>query len=105
MWLPSRISCDRRRLPTVTRIGSFFRSFEGCWMRSREVVPQADGAIKALLAGEPPSTVAAYRADERSRESEVSESENKEVVRRFYTEVWDRGNVEVAFEVFAEGYV
>ena len=35
----------------------------------------------------------------------MSESENKEVVRRFYTEVWDRGNVDVAFEVFAEGYV
>src|SRR5262245_60246385 len=32
-------------------------------------------------------------------------SENKELVRRFYDEVWDRGNVEFAHEVFADDYV
>ena len=31
--------------------------------------------------------------------------ENKALVRRFYEEVWDRGNTEVAFEVFANDYV
>jgi steroid delta-isomerase-like uncharacterized protein len=32
-------------------------------------------------------------------------AENKELVRRFYMEVWDRGNVEFAHEVFADDYV
>ena len=32
-------------------------------------------------------------------------AENKELVRRFYAEVWDRGNVEFAHEVFADDYV
>ena len=31
--------------------------------------------------------------------------ENKALVRRFYEEVWDRGNVEFAHEVFADDYV
>jgi len=31
--------------------------------------------------------------------------ENKELVRRFYEEVWDRGNVEFAHQVFADDYV
>ena len=31
--------------------------------------------------------------------------ENKSLVRRFYDEVWNKGNVEVASEVFAEDYV
>jgi steroid delta-isomerase-like uncharacterized protein len=31
--------------------------------------------------------------------------QNKELVRRFYEEVWDRGNVDFAREVFAEDYV
>jgi steroid delta-isomerase-like uncharacterized protein len=35
----------------------------------------------------------------------VGVPENKELVRRFYEEVWDRGNVEFAYEVFAEDYV
>ena len=32
-------------------------------------------------------------------------SANSELVRRFYEEVWDRGNVDVADEVFADDYV
>jgi len=32
-------------------------------------------------------------------------AENKQLVRRFYEEVWDRGNVEFAHEVFADDYV
>ena len=32
-------------------------------------------------------------------------SENQAVVRRFYEEVWNRGNTEVAGEVFADDYV
>src|SRR5438876_10608430 len=32
-------------------------------------------------------------------------AENKELVRRFYEEVWDRGNVDFAHEVFADDYV
>lgn len=32
-------------------------------------------------------------------------AENKVMVRRFYEEVWDRGNVEFAHEVFADDYV
>ena len=31
--------------------------------------------------------------------------ENKALVRRFYEEVWDRGNVEFAREVFADDYL
>lgn len=31
-------------------------------------------------------------------------AENKELVRHFYAEVWDRGNVEFAHEVFADDY-
>jgi steroid delta-isomerase-like uncharacterized protein len=31
--------------------------------------------------------------------------ENKELVRRFYEEVWNRGNVDMAKEVFADDYV
>lgn len=31
--------------------------------------------------------------------------ENKTLVRRFYQEVWNKGNVEVTSEVFAEDYV
>jgi predicted SnoaL-like aldol condensation-catalyzing enzyme len=29
---------------------------------------------------------------------------NKALVRRFYEEVWNKGNVDFAFEVFAEDY-
>jgi steroid delta-isomerase-like uncharacterized protein len=32
-------------------------------------------------------------------------SENKALVRRFYEEVWDRGNVDFAAEVFADDYI
>jgi steroid delta-isomerase-like uncharacterized protein len=32
-------------------------------------------------------------------------ADNKALVRRFYEEVWDRGNVEFAHEVFADNYV
>jgi predicted SnoaL-like aldol condensation-catalyzing enzyme len=32
-------------------------------------------------------------------------SENKALVRRFYEEVWDRGHVEFAHEVFADDYI
>jgi steroid delta-isomerase-like uncharacterized protein len=35
----------------------------------------------------------------------VSVDENKALIRRFYEEVWDRGNTEFAHEVFAEDYV
>jgi steroid delta-isomerase-like uncharacterized protein len=35
----------------------------------------------------------------------MSTQENKALVRRFYEEVWDRGNTDFAFEVFAEDYV
>jgi steroid delta-isomerase-like uncharacterized protein len=35
----------------------------------------------------------------------VGVTENKELVRRFYQEVWDRGNVEFAHEVFADDYI
>jgi len=30
--------------------------------------------------------------------------DNKALVRRFYAEVWDKGNVQVAHEVFADDY-
>ena len=32
-------------------------------------------------------------------------AENKALVRRFYEEAWERGNVEVAYEVFHEDYI
>ena len=35
----------------------------------------------------------------------MSVDENKALVRRFYEEVWGRGNTGVAFEVFADDYV
>jgi steroid delta-isomerase-like uncharacterized protein len=35
----------------------------------------------------------------------MSTEENKALVRRFYEEVWDRGNTDFAFEVFADDYV
>jgi steroid delta-isomerase-like uncharacterized protein len=31
--------------------------------------------------------------------------ENKALIRRFYDEVWNRGNTHVSYEVFADGYV
>ncbi len=34
----------------------------------------------------------------------MSRENNKALVRRFYEEVWNRGNVEVADEIFAENY-
>jgi steroid delta-isomerase-like uncharacterized protein len=35
----------------------------------------------------------------------MAADDNKELVRRFYEEVWDKGNVDVADEVFAHDYV
>jgi len=35
----------------------------------------------------------------------LSTAENKALARRFYEEVWVRGNTDVAFEVFADDYV
>jgi len=35
----------------------------------------------------------------------MSSEANKELIRRFYDEVWNKGNTDFAFEVFAEGYV
>jgi steroid delta-isomerase-like uncharacterized protein len=35
----------------------------------------------------------------------MSVEENKSLIRRFYEEVWDRGNTDFAFEVFDEDYV
>jgi steroid delta-isomerase-like uncharacterized protein len=35
----------------------------------------------------------------------MSVEENKALVRRFYEEVWDKGNTEFAYEVFADDYV
>jgi ketosteroid isomerase-like protein len=34
----------------------------------------------------------------------MSAEQNKATVRRFYEEVWNNGNVDFAFEVFAEDY-
>jgi steroid delta-isomerase-like uncharacterized protein len=35
----------------------------------------------------------------------MSTEENKATVRQFYEEVWNKGNVDLAFEVFAEDYI
>ena len=35
----------------------------------------------------------------------ISVDDNKALVRRFYEEVWDRGNTDFAFQVFADDYV
>jgi steroid delta-isomerase-like uncharacterized protein len=35
----------------------------------------------------------------------MSAEENKQIVLRFYDEVWGKGNVDIAFEIFAEDYV
>jgi hypothetical protein len=35
----------------------------------------------------------------------MTADENEALMRRFYEEVWDRGNSDFAFEVFADGYV
>jgi steroid delta-isomerase-like uncharacterized protein len=35
----------------------------------------------------------------------MSLEENKALVRRFYEEVWDKGNTELVYEVFADDYV
>jgi steroid delta-isomerase-like uncharacterized protein len=35
----------------------------------------------------------------------VATEENKALIRRFYEEVWGRGNTDVAFEVFADDYL
>ena len=35
----------------------------------------------------------------------MSVKENKVLVRRFYEEVWDKGNTDFAYEVFADDYV
>jgi steroid delta-isomerase-like uncharacterized protein len=39
------------------------------------------------------------------RESTVGVAKHKALVARFYDQVWDQGNVEVAYEVFADEYV
>src|SRR5262245_36326923 len=39
------------------------------------------------------------------RSARMSTEENKALVRRFYEQGWDRGNTDVAFEVFADDYV
>lgn len=35
----------------------------------------------------------------------MSVESNKELIRRFYDQVWNKGNTDFAFEVFAENYV
>jgi ketosteroid isomerase-like protein len=35
----------------------------------------------------------------------MAADDNKELVRRFYEEVWDKGNIDVADDVFAHDYV
>jgi steroid delta-isomerase-like uncharacterized protein len=35
----------------------------------------------------------------------MTADQNKETVRRFYEEVWNKGNVDFALEVFAEDYI
>lgn len=39
------------------------------------------------------------------REVVVTAEDNIDLVRRFYEEVWDKGNVDFAYEVFADDYV
>jgi steroid delta-isomerase-like uncharacterized protein len=49
-----------------------------------------------------------FRFDDRdpsARRLAMGVVENKALVRRFYEEVWDRGNVEFTYEVFADDYV
>src|SRR6266498_2132823 len=41
----------------------------------------------------------------RNRRRGMSAEENKALIRRFYEEVWDRGNTDFVFDVFAEDYV
>src|SRR5712692_6841648 len=40
-----------------------------------------------------------------TRSQAMSTDQNKALIRRFYDEVWNKGNLEVADEVFAEDYV
>jgi steroid delta-isomerase-like uncharacterized protein len=40
-----------------------------------------------------------------ARDSGIAAEDNKQLVRRFYDEVWQKGNLEVADEVFARDYV
>jgi predicted SnoaL-like aldol condensation-catalyzing enzyme len=42
--------------------------------------------------------------DERRATQSMSAEQNKATVRRFYEEVWNKGNVDFALEVFAEDY-
>jgi steroid delta-isomerase-like uncharacterized protein len=42
---------------------------------------------------------------ERSYDRRISTEANKALWRRFYEEVWDRGNTDFAYEVFADDYV
>ena len=35
----------------------------------------------------------------------MSVESNKELIRRFYDEVWNKGNIDFVFEVFADTYV
>lgn len=41
----------------------------------------------------------------KQEDDHVNSEHNKEIVRRFYAEVWNQGNVEFAHEVFADDYV
>ena len=41
----------------------------------------------------------------REAEGPISADENKALVRRFYEEVWDRGNSDFAYEVVADDYI
>jgi predicted ester cyclase len=52
-----------------------------------------------------PRQAHSHRAALDYEEHNMSAEENKALVRRFYEEVWDKGNTEFAFEVFAEDYV
>ena len=40
-----------------------------------------------------------------SREASMADDENKQVVRRFYEELWNRGNLDAADELVAPDYV
>ncbi len=35
----------------------------------------------------------------------MSTEDNKQIVERFYEQVWERGNVDATFEIFADDYV